>query len=312
MHGKVLATMYLFLIFITPCLLWLLIPAIYSPWYIENLLSSPLVMLLGFLALTMIFIRYLKMKIFLLSIFVNGFVIGLSLYKNEGNNKSVHCSKSITIFQFNTMYDTLNTQELIIFLKEEKYDLVVLQEIGPMIRKKLIKELSPAYPNFITGISQTKHISTDQLIFSQHRFTHTKYHQQFSTSHLIQSQWHINKIPLHLFTIHSPSPRTHTLWKRRNLSFYQSIEQIKLLNNQKTMLVGDFNLSSHSSRIEHFTKALSEKFIGSWPNLGYIPTYFTLAIDHLFVSDSINICSRERILGFEYSDHYPIVSNISL
>jgi len=312
MLGKVMANKYLFLILMTPCLSWLFIPAIYSPWYLENLLSSPLVMLLGFLAITIIFMRYLKMKIVILSFIVNAFVIGLSCYKNMANNMPEHCSKPIKIFQFNTMYDNLNTQELTIYLKKQKYDLVVLQEIAPMIRKELIKGLSPIYTNFITGISQTNHITTDQLIFSQHQFTHKKYHLQNSASHLIQSQWHIDKIPLHLFTIHSPSPRSHILWKSRNLSFYQLMAQIKLLNNKKVILVGDFNLSSHSSRIEQFTKVVSGKYIGSWPNLGYVPTYFTLAIDHLFVSDSIKLCSRERILGFDYSDHYPIATNISL
>jgi len=303
---------YTFLILILPSVVWVLLPPIYSPWYIENLLSSPFVILVGFLILMITLYHHFNIKMVILCFALNCGVIGATVYKNITKKERFNCSDTMTIFQFNNMYNASHTDKLIRYLEKERYDLVALQEISPQVRKTLIKALSPFYPYFINGISNIKHIETDQLIFSQYRFTHTKYHQQFSASHLIQTRWHIGSSPVQLFTLHSPSPRTHELWRRRNLTFYQSVGQIKLLANEKVILVGDFNLSNYSSRIEQFSEGISADYIGSWPNLKYLPAYFTLAIDHVFVSDSSKTCSRERINNFEYSDHYPILTKIVL
>jgi endonuclease/exonuclease/phosphatase (EEP) superfamily protein YafD len=303
---------YLPYILVFPAIFWLFIGPIYSPWYAENLFSSPLIILLSSLTLNLVFIRYIKIKTVLICFIVNVFIVAVCSLRNIGKSDSTRCNNPINVFQFNINYDHKHTNRLSRFLNKNQYDLVVLQEISPLTRAALIKNLSPFYPYFITGVSHLKHLETDQLILSRYRFTDTQYHLQLSTSHLIQTQWHVNQKNINLFTLHPPSPRTHDLWKKRNLTFYQLLDQVNILDNEKVLLVGDFNLSSYSSRMEQFTRALSWSFIGSWPNSSNFPAYFTLAIDHIFVDLSTKICSRERIDNFNYSDHYPILTKISL
>jgi len=303
---------YLHCVIIFPAVLWLLIPQVYSPWYVENLLASPLIFLLGYFSLLALVARYIKIQVVLISFVVNFLIVTIISLKNVSRNDSNHCNNPITIFQFNNSYDDKYIARLSNFLTESQYDLVVLQEISPLSREALIDSLSPFYPYFVSGISPTRHLTTDQLILSKYRFTDTRYHQQGLTSHVIQMQWHVQHKPIHLFTLHPPSPRTQELWKKRNLSLYQLMNQVKLLGNETVLLVGDFNLSSYSARMEPFNKGLSGDFIGSWPNFTPFPAYFTLAIDHVFVSPSVQTCSRERIENFNYSDHYPILTKISL
>jgi endonuclease/exonuclease/phosphatase (EEP) superfamily protein YafD len=303
---------YLPYILVLPAVLWLFIAPIYSPWYLENLLSSPLVIILTFFTLTLIFIRYINIKNVLIYFIASAFIIVICSLRNIGKNDSSRCNNPIKVFQFNINYDDKFINRLSRFLNDSQYDLVVLQEISPLTRIALIKNLSPFYPYFVTGVSHSKHLETDQLILSRYRFTDTQYHLQLSTSHLIQMKWHANHKLINLFTLHPPSPRTHDLWKKRNLTFYQLLNQVKTLENEKVLLIGDFNLSSYSSRIEQFTRVLSGSFIGSWPNSANFPAYFTLAIDHIFVDPSTKICSRERIDNFNYSDHYPILNKILL
>ena len=143
-----MADKYLLYILMIPAVLWLLIPQVYSPWYMENLLASPLVVLLVYFSLLAIFVRYIRIKVVLLSFIVNSFIVTISALYNVSRNDTSHCNNPIKIFQFNNNYDDTHIPQLSDFLTATQYDLVVLQEISPFTREALINSLSPFYPYF--------------------------------------------------------------------------------------------------------------------------------------------------------------------
>ncbi len=305
-------TKSLFLILASPSFIWLVRPDVYSPWYLENLLASPLVILIAYIILLVLLVNYLKTKIVIYTFMLHLSIIGTLITIDSSLHSSKQCNNRISVFQFNNRYNENDNRKLVSLLMGTNYDLVVLQEISPLARKELINQLSPIYPYFVTGISLAEHIATDQLILSQHPFTKEKYFKHQNNSHLIQMKWHYTNETIHLFTLHPPSPRTKELWKKRNNTLYQLASQIKLLKSESILIVGDFNLSSFSARIKLFTTTLNGSFKGSWPNIQNILPFLTVAIDHVFINSNMMICSRERIDVVNYSDHYPIITHISL
>ncbi len=303
---------FLFAILVSPSILWLIRPNIYSPWYVENLLGSPTVIFLVYLITLIVLLKWLSAKIILSALLINMTITTYVLFKEYiPQSPTSKCSNALSIFQLNNKYDEKNIKKLSSYLSSNSYDLVSLQEITPNSRKQLINQLSPTYPYFVTGIAADFSMTTDQLVLSKYQFSHIKYFGQKPASFLIEMQWQIDEELIHVFTLHPPSPRTEILWKTRNQTFYQLLSQIKLSSNKKILVVGDFNLSSFSPRIELLKMVPITKYVGSWPNYFYIPSFFSLAIDHVFTSPSLNICSRKIIKAIDYSDHYPIFTKVT-
>jgi len=309
-----------------PSLIWLLLKKVRSPWWLENTLSTPFVILVissGLMLSLIYFISYLDC----LGYFFINFILAIFL-NNTGtfnnlvtfNNKA--CIDPVTFFQFNMKYTEGEHElnELIAHLIAGQYHLITLQGVSQRSKQQIVEKLIPYYPYFIRGESHHQQVYSDQLLFSRYAFSNIKYYKNGYGFSLISSQWQLPFNEINLHTLHPPSPRNEELWQSRNKALYQSKNAVKTSEKARfpvthssvknSLVIGDLNLSKHSNRIKLLTQGMNTIFVNSWPNKRYISTYLGLAIDHFWVSKTANICSRQRIETFSWSDHYAIKTQV--
>lgn len=80
----------------------------------------------------------------------------------------------------------------------------------------------------------------------------------------------------------------------------------------KVILFGDFNDTPVSYTYHKLSKNLKDAFVEAGFGLGYTYSNFlALRLDYILLDKSIK-CSKYRILRHEYSDHYPVMAEISI
>jgi len=131
--------------------MWLLLVQAYSPWWLENLVATPLIIVPLYFISPFIFYLSDSKKLFT-GLFIN-LCIAISLNGNFFNSET-SCIEGDRIFQFNMKYDESNLNLLAKFLIKQKYDFVALHEVSPIARKSLLYKLNPYYPYFISGINR--------------------------------------------------------------------------------------------------------------------------------------------------------------
>jgi len=317
------------ILILMPSLIWLLLRPIHSPWWLENILSSPLIILVIFSLLMLIlsnFFSYLHSLSYYLSGFLVNFILVIFL-NNTISLTNLACSDSVTFFQFNIKYSEKEHElsELIEHLIAKQYHLIALQGVSQHSKQQIIEKLSPYYPYFIRGENVHQQVYSDQLLFSRYAFSNIKYYKNGHRAFLIASQWHLPLTDIHLYTLHPPSPRNENFWRSRNQTLYQlnyalktslmhgpSVEgsQVNNLLMNRSLVIGDLNISKHSNRINLLKQGMNTEFVNSWPNQRYVTSFLGVAIDHFFVSKPTNICVRQRINKFSWSDHYAIKTQV--
>lgn len=301
-------TLFLVLASIYPCFIWFLLVQSYSPWWLENLVATPLIIVPLYFISPFIFYLSDRKKLFI-GLFIN-LCIAISF---NGNffNRETECFEEDRIFQFNMKYDESNLNLLANFLIKQKYDFVALHEVSPIARQSLLDKLTPYYPYFISGINQQLSLETDQLILSTHALKNTKYQTYDGSSYLISMQWKLANELVKVMVLHPPSPRTEQLWLKRNQTLYQLQRMIHQSIADRILIIGDFNISNHSARLKPITKNLISKHLNSWPNHSFIPQVFGYTIDQVWLSLPGSVCSKSIINTLDYSDHYAIETKIS-
>ncbi|PKG80845.1 hypothetical protein CXF85_22330 [Colwellia sp. 75C3] len=311
----------MFILVLMPSLIWLLLRQIHSPWWLENAVSTSFVIVLIYSILMLIFIHFISSFHCVIYFFINFLVAALlnnlaSVNNSASLNQKV-CTDPVTFFQFNIKYTEEESElnELIEHLIAGQYHLITLQGVSQQSKQQIIEKLSPYFPYFIRGESDNQYVVSDQLLFSQYAFTRIKYHQRGGSSFLISSQWQLPFSVINLHTLHPPSPRNEQLWQTRNKTLYQlkhALKNSSLSDSlvKKSLVIGDLNLSKHSGRINILRDDMNTKFVNSWPNKGYVLPFMGFAIDHFWVSKPANICSRQRINKFSWSDHYAVKTEV--
>jgi len=318
----------MFVLVLMPSLIWLLLKQVHSPWWLENVLSTPFVLLIVYCVLMLgliSFVSYSQCLGYFLINFVLAILLNNVAYLNNtgslNNNDNVDkakilssqtCIEPISFFQFNIKYTEIENQlnELIEHLIAGKYHLIALQGVSQQSKQQIVERLSPYYPYFIRGESEDQHVVSDQLLFSQYAFANIKYYERGGSSFLISSQWQLPFSEIDLFTLHPPSPRNEKLWQVRNKTLYQLKHALRASTVKSSLVIGDFNLSKHSNRINVLRLGMNTEFINSWPKKNYISPFLGLAIDQLWVSKPATICVRQRINNFNWSDHYAIETQV--
>jgi len=311
-----------FILILLPTIIWTLMKQVHSPWWLENLASTPFSLVAIYLVIMLAFISFLSIQQAIIYFTINFF---LALYLNNTvifNNQD--CADPVSIFQFNIKYQEGGNQltPLIEHLINERYDLIALQGVSQRSKRQLIEKLSPYFPYFISGGSAEKDVISDQLLFSRYAFANISYVKDGQHAFLITSQWQLPFDEINLYSLHPPSPRNEELWQTRNKTLYQlkyALNNLPLdtlseekASVKKSLVIGDLNLSKHSKRMNILKEGMHSRSVNSWPNKPYIPMLFGLAIDQLWLSNSASICARQRINQFTWSDHYAIKTQLNL
>jgi len=295
---------------VLPSVAWQLMKQVHSPWWIENTFSSPFIIIPIAVVLIIVLFRLLTWRVCLGMCVVN--VVFAFALNNPLSSSAKDCDNPITFFQFNMKFteDKAQLTQLIEHVKVKDYHLIALQGVSVKVKDFLVNELSPNFPYFVNSDSK-HHVHSDQLLFSRYAFEQVDYFKHQYSAYLITSQWQLPAGEVKLLTMHPPSPRSESLWKIRNKTLYQLAYVLEQSPLASALVIGDLNISHHSTRIKSLVAGMDTVFVNSWPKTPFTSASMGLTIDHLWVSNPAKVCQRERVDLFRWSDHYAVQSQVS-
>lgn len=228
---------------------------------------------------------------------------------------TAECANPISVAQFNLLYENRNLNQVLSYLHNNPFDLVVLQEVSPAFGERLAT-LSDVYP-YLYGGQESVGYPSGQMILSRTELRNMSIF--FTSDHqaIIRGLWRPSKQQAFvLITAHPPSPRTEQLWHKRNLLLSEVESMLVQYPADEVLIVGDFNLSAVSFRFASLFPSFQTVPVASWPNWQFqteIPAQLTIAIDHLWLKSTQamrRICARASQTQPNGSDHRLVITEI--
>lgn len=281
-------------------------------WWTENLLSLP--GLFFYLYLVIAALSFI-IRLHLLGVIALG--TGAFFYAfapPEQAETTQECSDALTIVQYNLAFENQNLGQFIEYLKQERPDLIVMQEVSPEHGEQF-DVLFKLYPYRFGGQPKVGYPS-NQLILSRELLYGLNLYEAPYGGKLIRGVWQ-PRIGLDIATYfaHPPSPRTEILWYQRN-SMIATIQEFAARSATKhNLIMGDFNLSSTTPRYASLFPQYEDEPVLSWAAfdlLGLEVPLMASAIDHLWYQGDADsaICERRTLREIQGSDHYPVLTKL--
>ncbi|MBN2411207.1 endonuclease/exonuclease/phosphatase family protein [candidate division KSB1 bacterium] len=291
----------------------------------------------------------IRTNIIIFSFVLLGFILNYrgqlipSFELNDKNPKLKLLSYNILVNQYGR-----KRQETIEMIRQEKPDIVFIQEINLLDRKILNKSLSDIYPYQLWSEKFETYnggviLSRIPFQLKENHNIHTVYMKGYiNLNHAVIK---FNDQDVHLFNCHlynsgtaflrlffgrlSPSQfreQSRIEFNRHNTEAAKIAEHVLPLN-APIILAGDFNDTPNSAAYRLFSYKLQNAFSkGGWglgTTFGYqslrrsLPdklkflVFDFLRIDHIFCSKSFKVHSA-KVLPFESSDHRPQIVEVEL
>ena len=228
----------------------------------------------------------------------------------------------ITISSFNIQNDIKNysidkEKEIIKYLKNNKIDILNLQEVYSKLDKDLAKDIDilkynmfGKYRFFLKRILNRINEKTP-IITKYNVVSYKTYNLPFLPSTLKRVMTKVEvEIDGRLVSIYN----TH-------IDYMMDITKKRLLNkilkiikkdNNPIILTGDFNLKNNNEIFNNFRKEMKRININhiDMGDNTWKPSKYHRAIDHIFISDDFKLDSKEIVKNIEISDHYPILIKV--
>ncbi len=223
-------------------------------------------------------------------------------------------AKTYKIMTFNAWEQAKTMSQVKDYLRQEKPDFVILQEVTTKDWRSL-QELKDLYPHrtycddWLCGVA----------FLSRHKWSSIKA-QNFGPHNLplIRVMFPKSFQGLSLFAVHSARP--HWKYSTQREQFEHLASFLKANATAPTLLAGDMNASVFSALLRDFADTSGLKpvsgLIATWPQrfrqIGYLKLpLLQLDIDHFFVNPDMKILRkwRGRDLG---SDHRPLLMEFQL
>ncbi|MCG9596088.1 endonuclease/exonuclease/phosphatase family protein [Vibrio sp. Isolate25] len=297
----------------TPALVWAGLSLKEATWWIENIVAYPSLFLIVYLVLALVCALMQKWAHSAVCVVLAG---AFALMTPKSEQKLVaQCANPVSVAQFNLYYENPDVNAFINYLLTKPADLIVMQEVAPEVGDKL-QMLNDIYPYFYGGQEGVGYPSS-QMILSVSPLKNMSVFMTPDEQNIIRGTWYPNRQgAITLIVAHPPSPRTKTLWYRRN-ALIQTIESLlEVYPSDEVMVVGDFNLSSTSLRFAKMFPTFQKAPVASWPNWAEAfktPPISMIAIDHLWlqsVSAGRKICQRYSSPIPAGSDHLLVKTKI--
>lgn len=208
------------------------------------------------------------------------------------------------------------------YIKENKIDIVCLQEVIESYRDRLTFELKDYthYSNprmgksiFTKIIDIIKRFNESVNIYTNLDVTNNKnYKLPFLPDIMPRIATRIDIKDKNITIINTHLSAYNKISKNRQLKKIYKI--IKKINNP-IILLGDFNINTKSNVLTSFIKKLKLLGIKHMDIQGrtFKKSKRDMPIDHIFISDSLKVKKLEKIkdIKVSFSDHYPILLEIS-
>lgn len=246
-----------------------------------------------------------------IAIICSGFIFSYDRVALTENSKAV---KTYRIMTFNASEQVKIMEQLKAYLRQEKPDFVILQEITVKDWRSL-KELSDIYP----AMSYCDDWLCGVAFLSKHKWALARA-ENFGPFQLpmIFTSFGSSLKGLQIYAIHSARP--HWKFSTQRQQFEHFAKYLAVQKNTPTIVAGDMNSTGSSVLLRDFGAYSGLKpigdFLATWPqrlhNIGNLPLPFLqLDIDHILVRPNFKILRKWRgpDLG---SDHRPLLIEFQL
>lgn len=207
------------------------------------------------------------------------------------------------------------------FLKKVDADVIGLQEVIENDPERnvvgYLKSLGYVYVFAPRQIHRRIGVQFGPAIFSKYRIESSKIHSLSKEDErvAIQANIKINNQTLHAFSTHLYHPHQ----KESKLQAEQGSNLIKLLPDENTVVMGDFNATPESITIKNMRKALIDSDLTSKPTWSVYPEGCQICkprgvmykLDYIFISRDIKVKSFD-VGDSKGSDHLPILATIEI
>lgn len=237
--------------------------------------------------------------------------------------------EDITLLQFNINYSNpkadalagwINNYSTIAgdvnkLMRQEKPDIIVLQEVSPAIAQKL-KVSQKDYPYQFVNPKDGAFGSAIYSRIPLRSAARTKFEESFNEYSQMQFHTLAQGITFTMVELHTVPPVGEQNAAQRN----NELRQVTVVMNQQTtaakMLVGDLNTAPYSPYLWRFERSSrlvnsmqGRSLEGTWPS--FLPVTLRIPIDHVYVSDTIEVLDR-RVEESQGSDHLPVLTKLRI
>lgn len=298
-------------------------------------LILPSLLLVNFFFLAYWGIQVKKQVILSASILLLGFTFITKFYKVSGKNEPtaqddiVLMTYNVRLFNvFKWIPDEFVPQKIKEFVDLQDPDILCIQEYS----KSAALEFKQ-YP-YKHVVSHGDKIKTGQAIFSKYRILDKgEINLPNSNNNVIFADLFINSDTIRVYSIHlqsiSISPDIHEkldeekskrIFKRISNAFKEQQLQSELIQSHmkdaghRKVICGDMNNSAFSYVYSNIKGDLKDAFIEAGSGFGksYDFPYYPMRIDYIFVDSSIEVKSFKTYSDFRNSDHFPIVTRLTI
>jgi endonuclease/exonuclease/phosphatase (EEP) superfamily protein YafD len=228
----------------------------------------------------------------------------------EGNIKA-----KFSILQFNVLYSNDELAASIPWIIEQNADIVILQEINKA--RALELEALKKHYNWSQIKLNSGREAFGMAIFSNLPVTKFDYIDLGeSWNYYTLTELLVGGIKLHLYEIHTASPKNVDFYRKRNGELAKMTEILAKDETPYKLLVGDLNTTVYSPEFSNILTLANLHHAqqgyhleGTWPSI--FPAPLRIGIDHILASKQIKIENR-AVKMYQGSDHLPVVTNLAL
>ncbi len=227
---------------------------------------------------------------------------------------------NFTIVQYNKLRRNPNYSGIGKWLRRnvEKYDVVMLQEIGVDDIQKL-QNLKDAYKyHFPQNLDQR---FNDTYVLSNHPFNVTPVFIGGSGSNKYASRIEIKKSnfaePVVIYTMHTITPMNGRMQKQRNSEIKNLSKFVSEEKNANVIASGDWNITPYSPYFQDFLKTTHLRYQNygllpqtTWPSFGIAP-FMKIPIDQVLFNDNLNLISINKGPAL-LSDHHSLIASFAV
>lgn len=232
--------------------------------------------------------------------------------------------KMLTISTFNIQndfkdYDISKTLTIMKYLRENKIDILGLQEVYSKCSNDFLKEaekmnyqIRGKYRFFLKKIlnrfNEKTPIVTDKEIISSK--TYHLPHFPMPLKRIVTKV--VIKYENKLISIYN----THLDYKSNDVKKRQLKRLYKLIQNDNNLIIlmGDFNLKNNNSVFNDFVDLLKIKgiFRVELNEKTLKQSKYKREIDHIFLSQEFKVLDKKVIKDLDISDHFPVLINVEI
>ena len=223
-------------------------------------------------------------------------------------------NSSLSVLSCNVYHENNDYDQFSKLVREVDPDIFVVLEFTP----KWQIALQPFEKSYPFRITEPRVFGAGVGVYSRVELLDKRVFELIDSSihdcPVIKTRIKLNNRSIHLFTVHTLSPRYPDFKKIRDQEIDALADLVNDFQGEK-IVAGDFNATTWLPSMRRFLKYSGLK--DSRQGFGIQPTWpqsmviSRIPIDHVFISEGIEVHKR-TVLGNVGSDHFPILIEVSL